>query len=78
MKISGGFVCNGAKYLFTSLEGDFKWVYRELLMYMKKWNIPYGQIYVNDEKRYTVFVCDKCIFLYRCNDGHVCSFRRMC
>ena len=76
MKISGGFVCNGAKYLFTSLEGDFKWVYGELLKYMKKWSVPLGDIFVDDEKRYTVFVCAKCILLYRCNDGHVCSFRR--
>ena len=76
MKISGGFVCNGAKYLFTSLEGDFKWVYRQLLKHMKKWNVLYGQIYVNDEKRYTVYVRDKCIRIYRCIDGHRCSYRR--
>ena len=77
MKVRGWFICNGAEYAFVSLHGDFKWVYGELLKYMKKWSIKHGQIDVNDEKRYTVFVCAKCILLYRCNDGHVCSFRRV-
>lgn len=77
MRISGEYDYNGARYMFISLQGDFKWVYRQLLMHMKKWNILCGQINVNDELRYTVFVCKKCIFLYRCNDGRVCSFRRV-
>ena len=76
MEVRGWFISNGAQYAFVSLKGDFKWVYGELLKYMKKWSIKHGQIDVDGVQRYTVFVCDKCIFLYRCNDGHVCSFRR--
>lgn len=76
MDVRGWFICNGAKYAFVSLKGDVKWVYRELLKYMKKWSIKHGQIDVNDEKRYTVFVRDKCIRIYRCIDGHRCSYRR--
>ena len=76
MTIRGYFDCNGAQYAFVSLQGDFKWVYRELLKYMKKWSIKHGQIDVDDMPKYSVFVRDNCIRVYRCIDGHRCSYRR--
>ena len=76
MEVRGWFICNGVQYAFVSLKGDVKWVYRELLKYMKKWSIRRAQIDVNDECRYYVFVRDKRIRIYRCIDGHRCSYRR--
>lgn len=76
MKISGGFVCNGAKYLFTSLDGDFKWVYRQLLKYMKKWAVRLGDIYVDGDGKYTVYVGDSNILIFRWADHKECAYNR--
>ena len=76
MEVRGWFICNGAQYAFVSLKGDVKWVYRELLKYMKKWSIRWGQIDVNDECRYYVFVLEKYIQIYRCIDGYIWLYDR--
>ena len=76
MEVRGWFIYNGAQYGFVSLHGDFKWVYGELLKYMKKWSIRCGQIDVNDECRYYVFVRDKYIRIYRCIDGYIWLYDR--
>ena len=74
--IRGWFVCNGAQYAFVSLEGDFKWVYYNLLKHMKKWKIRGGYISVNDKIRYFVFVRAMSIRIYRSIDGHNCVYKR--
>ena len=74
-EIRGWFFLRGAQYAFVS-HGDVKWVYRELLKYMKKWSIRCGYIDVNDVRRYYVFVRDNSIRIHRSIDGHDCIYKR--
>lgn len=76
MRICGGVIHNGARYEFISLSGDMQFVYRNLLMHMKKWKVRFGHIDVDGKWRYSVYVGDNDILLYRWPECKICVYRR--
>ena len=76
MEIRGKVLRNGACYEFVSLHGDFKFVYRQLLMHMKKWGIRWGDIYVDGDGKYSVYVGGIVIMIYRFSDCMSCTYKR--
>lgn len=76
MRIEGYFLHNGARFGFVSLEGNSKWVFYNLLKYMKNWAIPQGTIYANGKREYDVFSCNDYIRIYRCKDGYMWKYKR--
>lgn len=76
MRICGKVLYNGARYEFISLRGDFKFVYCQLLKHMKKWSVRWGDIYVDGDGKYTVYVGDSNLLIYRWSDHKECAYNR--